>query len=165
MGETEVTLYYRYSKTLKKNVPLVNMPTPIKGIHVYYAVNGAKMKRLPVAPDMVEALEVMAGWLADRHVASIYTLGTYNDRPVRGGAAPSAHASGEAIDIRKFYYTVKVETPVGVQALPAGWGTERGKAFWTLFCQAMRRRNAGPFATVLGPDNSKTHQDHVHCAL
>ncbi|SPJ24959.1 extensin-like domain-containing protein [Palleronia abyssalis] len=93
------------------------------------------------------AIGATGGGLAGLRVAAHYSCRTRNNLP---GAKVSEHGRGRAIDISAFLLANGAELSV-----LRDWS--RGSSLRTI-----HRGACGPFATVLGPDADRFHQDHFH---
>lgn len=97
-----------------------------------------------------EALEHLQSNIAEVHVMGSYTCRSRNN--IAGGKL-SEHARGRAIDIGGFTLSD------GRQVTVVGdWGKNSAGDF----LRRIWRKGCGSFATVLGPDADRNHQDHLH---
>jgi hypothetical protein len=97
-----------------------------------------------------EALEHLQSNIAEVQVMGSYACRSRNN--IAGGRI-SEHARGRAIDIGGFKLTN------GQRVTVAGdWGHSPAGGF----LRRIWRKGCGPFATILGPDADRHHQDHLH---
>ena len=89
-------------------------------------------------------------------VARVETMGTYSCRNVNGAAAGklSEHAYANAVDVSAF--VLKDGRRISVQGGWNGDDTERR------FLRSVRASACRRFSTVLSPDYSAAHHDHLH---
>jgi hypothetical protein len=101
-----------------------------------------------------DVLQPMARLHLGRDVRAIEHLGSYNCRNIRGGNAPSQHATGNAIDIAAFILSDGRRV-----TLLDHWDAPDGRS---AFLRAVRDGGCGYFTTVLSPDYNAAHADHFH---
>ncbi len=109
--------------------------------------------------EMALALEKLARLLAERQVVEVEHNGTYVCRTVAGTGTLSGHGRARAIDIVAF------TPPLGESLDIARWYADKGKNGRFLRQLTAAIRAAKIFDRVLTPDNSPTHQDHLHLEI
>lgn len=117
----------------------------------------------PVQCRTAEAFSAWARFGVDRAarqilgspLARIETMGSYSCRNIAGSSRRSAHATAGAIDVSAFV----LEDGRRI-SLAAGWNGEDAKE--REFLRVVHRSACRRFATVLGPDYNRAHEDHFH---
>jgi hypothetical protein len=158
-GETRLT---RGGRTLPETCVVdtpVLLASPIHGVD--YRESGRRLaENLMVSCRMALALERLSRLLAQLDVVEVEHVGTYNCRGVSGTAQLSAHARGEALDVRGFERAVG--SPVSVEADWNGPVWERRE-----YVRGVTRaiKQSGVFDVVMTPDTNAAHRDHLHLEL
>lgn len=146
------------SKTCEIDTPIL-LASPIRNVD--FRENGRKMaENVLVSCKMALALERLSKVLTDLEIVEVEHVGTYNCRGIAGSNRLSAHATGNAVDIRGFERARG--TPVSVQADWNGSNAERRRFIRKV---AQRIKESRIFSLVLTPADNAAHWDHFHVEI